>query len=705
MAKKNVWEINFAENSKIRDRVKDQLIRSIQERREEREDLEREWLEYFHMWNVDRDAINGYKGRAKLFIPEVRKNVESQARQLTKAAFPNDDFISCFPQPTGTNEGADLHKQVRLHQMRAAKYQQAYYLMMRQQTMLGTSPGRILWRKRKRKIFGSQKKKGKLVKTPQDIQIFNGPVMRPVDLFKWFVLNPLEEDFTEEGCFEDSMISRTELEALSRAGEIHNVSKILDSSGDALTSGALERYIQKVEASGLIIGRGAESGEATRKEDLQPHHKILRTVVHTNLYLPEGIIPEHEDKDDPIPVEIEIFDGQHIGAIRRQREFFQSAPYVCGHYIAPNADEFYGQGLVKAISYMQHELNSKAEQAMDSATLALNPLSFIDPAQAGNMGSFEVEPGAIWWVNPQGVKMAQIPDVTQTGYNAMAQLRAQMADYSDRSPALPAQLMGKTRTATQSEAVTNALSIDTEAFANQNEIKILVPSQEMFSSLTDQNIDDDQILMLTGPNFRKAKKLLVPKNKLLGEYAYAWRGASVGQNKAILTRQLIDFMKVHGSLPPEDKARLNANLAVIARMIFEDGMDLPNAAKVFGTPELESTDPATEFELLKKGFEIEVQVGDDDAEHLKKHDIDLKSDDLDDDQKQELTAHILKHGRQAELKEQQKKMMEMQYMQMQLQLQQQQQQGGRKGNSQGSGNRTQLSPNATAGDQASGVRA
>lgn len=704
MAKKNLFEVNFASNLQVRDRVTDLFLPAVKQIRSEREILEEKWLEFHGMWNVERDGRSGYNGRSRLYVPEVRKSVESQARQLTKAAFPNADYIECVPEASGTNEGADLHKEVRKHQARKAQLELKFFIFARQECLYGTSPVSIAWKKQMRKVWASAKAGKKIKPKGQDVEIFNGPTFDVVDLFKWYALDATKWDFQDGGCFVDSMLKRSEVEAREKLGLVYGFQKILDSSMNAMSTRELERYVQKVEASGLVLEMGGGSGEAIRnKEEDTPNNKILLTKVNTLMYFPEAIDKDNEDPEMPIPVEIEIYDGKHVASIRRQQEYHQRAPYVCGRYIKPHADQFYGQGIPWAIQYQQHELNSKAEQAMDSVTLALNPIAFIDPALAGSMGSFEVEPGATWWVNPQGVKLSALPDVSAAGYQAMGQIRALMADYSDRSPALPSQLQGQSRTATQSQIVSSAIGIDTEAFAMQNEIEVLIPAMEQWDSLSDQNITEDQIIMLTGSNFRKAKKLLVPKNKLIGQYAYTWVGASVGENRQILTRQLIDFMKIVATLPPEDKQKLNANLAVIAKMIFDQGMGLPRADKVFGVPELESTDPQTELLLLQKGMEIQVQMGDEDQNHMAVHDAQLKSEKLDDDMKEELSLHIAKHGAQLKYKQQMAQQMMMAQQQMQMQMAQQQQ--GKTGNSVGSGNRTQLSPAASAGDMGSGVSA
>ena len=200
----------------------------------------------------------------------------------------------------------------------------------------------------------------------------------------------------------------------------------------------------------------------------------MKTTIFADMVFPEAC-EDDEDPAVPIPMKIDIYGNSICGLIQRNPFYHQRPPYVVGKYIQPNADEFYGQGIPWATQYMQYEINSKAEQGMDSATIALNPVAIIDPGLAGASNEFNYEPGVIWWASPQGVKVTSMPDTTPIAYQAIQQLRTQMADYSDRSPALPPQLMGKSRTATQSEMVFDSLGVDNWLFQLQNEQMILTP--------------------------------------------------------------------------------------------------------------------------------------------------------------------------------------------------------------------------------------
>lgn len=699
MAKKSVWNTNFASNKRVLDRIGTDLPKLVRKTMDDRTGLEQEWMEAFRMWNVEKDENNYYKGNARLYIPEVRKNIESQARQQTESSFPNDDYLGCIPGKGGTFEGADLQLQLRKWQIEQSGLQWKMHVFNRQKAMFGTSAAFAPWRKDTRKIWMSAKDGNRIKPKFQEVDIFNGPDFEVVSMFNWFALNPLQWQFQNFGCFENKWIDRFELKKRDKEGEIHDRFELEQKYGDAFGKDELARFIETIEASELVISKDGYTGEVRlpTKDDLS-NTRLLHTQVYCFMELPEACL-EDEDPEQPIPMVVDIYNTNHIGCIKRNKFFHQQAPYVASWYIPPNANEFYGSGIPKATKYMQHEINTKAEQGMDSATMALCPITVIDPAKIGNMDEFLVEPMAKWFADPAGVKMLQIPDTTPIAYQAISQLRAQMQDFSDRTPSLPSQFSGKSRTAYQAEIVSNAQSIDVKSFQRFDELLVFNPLMEQWESLTDQNIEDKQILYMFGNQFNKAKKVLVLKNKLLGKYLYRWKASSITQNRQILARQLIDFLKVLATSPPAMIAQLNINFGEIGRMLWREGFAIPNYEKVFGLPYQESTDPAVEFDMLKEGMEISVSPGDDDAGHKKRHDVDLKSPDLDKDQKADLMKHIAQH-----LEQEQKKAQALQQQQLQAQLQAAaSQNGGQK--SPGSGNRTQLSPNGSAGDMSSGGRA
>ena len=711
MAKKaiKVWEHNFAEDSSIRDRILDFFTIRLKQIRDNRIQMESDWLEFFYMWNVEHDANHVYNGRARLYVPEVRKNVESQARQLTDLAFPNDDFFDCMPSPSGTKDGSDMQKKIRQFQIEQSKLRIKYQVFTRQACLYGTSPVYIPWKKVDRNMFVMGKSGKGVGPKKQKIELYNGPDFIPRNLMTWYALNPLKEDFQEDGCVEYLIKNDLDLMHKKNNGHLWGYNILREKALDATRRPEMQRYIEMVENTGLLVNRQGYAGSASiNNEEANKDPNYLCATIFTDFVVPEAC-EDGEDPEMPIPVQIEIYNDDHVGLVRRNPFYHQQAPYLVGKYILPHPGNFYGQGIPQAIRYMQHELNSKAEQCMDSATLALNPIAFIDPGLAGQMSDFEIEPGAKWYVSPQGVKLASMPDVTATGYNAISQLRGQIADFSDRTPNMPTQLMGKARSATQAQTVSDSMSVDLKAFQLQNELLVLEPMMEMWQSLTDQNITEDQVLMILGESGMDWKRIIVPRIKLLGKYKYKWKVASQVASKPILARQMLDMFKVAAQLPPDAQQKLALRYDIGFKYLWKNVMGLPNPDQLFGLDESASQDPQVEYKLLKMGMEIQVLPNDDDQFHIKLHDKQLGETNNEED-KVYLAAHIAEHNEQVQAKAKQQQQIQQQ-QQMMLAIAAERGGAGRgqplpgqPQQPQQAGNRTQLSPNNNPSDMASGMR-
>jgi hypothetical protein len=709
--KKDVWSTNYASDEEIRSMVQKLFVPKIMQVRSARTDFEDHWTRFYNMWNVIHDDAHLYHNRAKLYVPEVRKNVEAQARQLVDSAFPNDDYVDCLPGAGGTRKGAQLQKALRRWQIEQSQLPLKFHIFARQQCLYGTSAAYICWDHKVETAFKSSRhpKTGKITPTKKLVELYKGPDFRVRDLFKWYALNPKKAEIDEEGCFDIQVLNRVDLEELSKQGLLWGLQDVLSGNSDAYTQQEMNKDIQRAENLGLhILQNQAYTGLASLEDkDLGKNGTYMKTTLYARVKLPKACL-EDEDPELGIPMKIEIFNNEHVTFVGRNPFFHQRPPYVVGKYIPPGPDEFYGQGIPQATQYMQYEINAKAEQAMDSVTYALNPIAFIDPALAAQDGEFEIEPGAKWFVNPAGAKFSAMPDVSAAGYNAISLLKSQIQDYADRTPSLPPQFAGKARTATQADIVQNIISLDIKSFQRQNELMVLQPMMEMWESLTDQNGDEQQMVMILGKDSTEWRRLLVSKNEMLGNYRYFWRVSTSLQNKQIAARQILDAMKVAASLPPDAQQKLNFNFSEAFRTLWTEYWDLKNASDVMNTPDgLISQDPGTILEMLKLGMEVEVLPGDDDAAIMRFLDETLKET-KDKFLSAEIVKQILLHQKQLEQKRQQMMQQQMMFRQQMMMNAQAAAQGqgqrGRPG-AQGSGNRTQLSPNGSAGNMASGTRA
>ncbi len=350
---------------------------------------------------------------------------------------------------------------------------------------------------------------------------------------------------------------------------------------------------------------------------------------------------------------------------------------------------------------------------MDAKTMALNPIAMIDPAMAAQNQNFEMEPNAVWYVAPNAVRLDRMPDTSGTGYAAMSQLRAQIQDFSDREPALPSQLSGKARTATAAAQVGQAMSVDTNTFKRQNEQDVLIPLMQQWEALTDQHSDEEFFIMILGRDYGEWKQTLVKKESFAGNYKYMWKVSSDQDNKQVKARQIIDMMKVAGGLPPDQQQKLNFNFAECTRVLWKDVLRLPAADKIIPDPLAAPTqDPEVVYRMIELGMDVEVLATDSNMEFLKYYDGRLRTLKKSQDWlRQKIIQQMIEHKKMLDQKLQiMDQMKQEQAMQMQLAMAHAQgvrgtqppQPGG--SGTQGSGNRTQLSPNADAGALAAGVR-
>jgi len=693
------WTYNFAAKPNIRDRIKEYFVPKIKTIRETRFGMEEEWERFYNMWSVKHDENHNYRGRSQLYVPEVRKNVESQSRQITESAFPTNNYLTCVPGKTGTRMGSELQLNIRKWQIHQAGLRIKFQVYARQSCLYGTSPVYVPWRKQTETVFRRLLSKNKTLKIGrEEVDIFNGPDFVVKDLFKWYTFNPKKPDILEDGCFEIQVLTESEIK---NRKDLFGLDKMLQGSSDAYSMTELERDVRRMEDMGLQLTTTGSTGIATiNNNEASIDSTYISALIFTKINLPEAT-ESGEDPNKPIPVLIEIINNEHVGIIKRNPFWHQRPPYLAGKYILPNPDEFYGQGIPKAIQYMQYEINSKSEQCMDAGTYALNPITIIDPGLASQTSEFNMEPGAQWFCDPKAVKFGNMPDTTATGYQAISLIRSQMQEYSDRAPALPPQLLGKSRTATQSNIVNSAVQVDNKTFQLTDETLVLNPLMEMWESLTDQNIEEDQVIMIMGNQSKQWRRVLVPKNASLGQYQYFWKGSGSIGDRAILGRSIIDMLKVTAVMPPEDRMRLNIDYSEIFRMLWTNAYQLPDADKLFGQREQETTDPELEHKMVEIGINIEVLPGDNDPEHMKAHDLYLgavKKKGI----AEELELHIMAHIAQAEQKIQIRQEL---LKRRQMLLQQAAQQKGNGATGIPQGNRTQPSPMATSGDMASGIRA
>jgi hypothetical protein len=344
---------------------------------------------------------------------------------------------------------------------------------------------------------------------------------------------------------------------------------------------------------------------------------------------------------------------------------------------------------------------------MDGTTLALNPITIVNPAFAPNAESFEVEPGAIWWADPSGVKSFTFPDLSDVGLKNASLLRGMITEMSDNSPQLPDPIAGKARSTGQAQLAINEWQTDLFNFIETIVTDALQPLAAQTHALLQQNLPDDAIFRISGKYAGNWVNKVVTPQDVVGSYDWKWIGNYGIDNIQVKTQQMLTLLKILPALPPNSGITINWPNFMIKLM--RDGFQIKDVENIISTEFLNSSlDPSTENKLLEIGGTVQVHPSDDGLLHNRWHQV-LLAKTKDPYIRSLVAEHMKKHSEATEKK--QAAMMQQQQM-MQMMAMQQAQGGGGGGSPKGPmgnrnnpmGNQTQISESTNPSDLEKGLR-
>jgi len=638
------WDKNYASNDKIKSRAK-KLLECINETRRNRIQKESEWRDDYNLYSCKLDANQMYQGRANIFIPEMRKQIDTTASKHTAVSLPDTDswFHVLSSDPQSPIEDQNLPRIRAAVKRELTITNNIYDVSTRynlQKVLYGTSPIKIHFKSKMKDMFY----KDRNGKTKQDkVPLVHGVKLEVKDLLKWYVYPETASTLDEvEVVFEDSLVLKREAEDLKRYYKIENVPAM---NFYSLEQGYSDLY--RLQTMGIT------------KSDQFTDDRIYLTEVWADFDINEG---------EFVPCLLTFANQQECVEIRRNPLWFQKPPYVVGRYAKMPAKEFYGRSLSELVRSLQYQINDIGNQTMDSLTYTLNPIVVIDPGLAGDVNSFKIEPGAKWLGSPAGIKFQTFQDVSSIGYQGMQEIRSIIGQVSENSPGIAPQLTGKVRTATHAGAVEREVQSAMSVDAYNDEADVYNPMCKMIHILLQQYMEKDYVVRVHGPDIGQYTNMMVKPSDLAGDADFIWKGLSEEQASNIKSQQLLNMY----------------NLAIQASQFMPNEIDLKKlfqivVKKAFNFDQLEdifvsvrdqkTVDPDIENIALKQGQDVKTNNGDDDEKHIKSHVAILEDKKLKPEDKLNIIKHIEIHQAQMQAKDyekQQKVQMEALKGQMQM---------------------------------------
>lgn len=592
------WDKNYASNDKIRARTK-KLLECVNETRRNRVQKEAEWRDDYNLYSCKLDANQMYAGRASLFIPELRKQVDTTANRHTASSLP--DTESWFH--VLSNDPYSPIKEENLPRIRAAVKRELvvtnniFDVVTRynlQKVLYGTSPIKVHFKSKNQDIFYKDAKG----RVKQDkVPLIHGVKLDVRDLLKWYVFPEVASTMDEvEVVFEDNLVLRREAEDLKR---YYGLDRVQSMNFYSMEQGYSDLY--RLQSMGIA------------KTDQYTQDRIYLTEVWCDFDINEG---------EFIPCLITFANQQECVEIRRNPTWFQKPPYVVGRYAKMPTKEFYGRALPEVLRSLQYQINDIANQTMDSLTYTLNPIVVIDPALAGDVTSFKLEPGAKWIGSPAGIKFQSFQDVSSIGYQGMSEIRAIIGQVSENAPGLAPQLTGKVRTATHAGAiereVQSAMSVD----SFNDEVDVFNPICKMIHILLQQHMEKEYVVRVNGPDIGQYMNQIIKPSDLVGDADFVWRGLSEEQASNIKSQQLLSAynMAVQSAQYIQD-----IDLKPLFQKVMKKAFGIEDLSDVFKSfADKKTVDAMVENIALREGQEVKINNGDDDDEHIQIHEELLK---------------------------------------------------------------------------------
>lgn len=673
------FEMNYAEDPAIAARAASFITTLIQNAKTARSGKEDEWLEYLRMWACQLSDAQMYSGRSNLMIPEVHKQIEASTQQFQSGLFPNDDYLGAIPNTRTSKEETQDIRDAVFHELDYKNNLPGLgERWNRQKVMYGSAFFKLGFERKMRTVF--QKVDDSFPRQSQ-VPIFQGVRVAVKDTFHTYVYPETAQNMEDALlCFDEMYVQK------------HVLEKMTDSQGKKL-------YVNLSQVPSM----------PQENSTLNWVDSVRLTIANfgsASSFLPDGVLIHEAWCDfnikgnEWVPCVITIANMSTPIAIRRNPYWHQMKPYLMGRYLDAPGGELYGHSLPERISSLGYMMNDLGNQSMDSLNYSLNPITVIDPALAGDVTSFKLQPGARWFGSPQGIDFKNFPDVSQSGFAAMAQVRQMIQQFSDTAPQIAPQLSGKVRSATQTAAVQNEMTEALRNMVRNDEYSVMEPMAFMTHQLLRQFQTDEYQIVTQGPE--RGQWILKPIRPaiLQKDVVFFWKGSSAAIKSSVRNQQLLNSFNLATQMEALLPGKID--LPKLYREVMYEAFSLKDLDIFKEDQEKRTVAPEIENLALSEGEEVEVHLGDNDDFHMRSHDEAMGALEGDDKTGAAILAY-LRHNEMHKIQKQAKDALRAQ----QAQLMAQNAVNGQLGQSGApgiQGNRSQTGNPASEGDMMAGMR-
>jgi len=208
----------------------------------------------------------------------------------------------------------------------------------------------------------------------------------------------------------------------------------------------------------------------------------------------------------------------------RMQEFYKLPPYRMAS-ARPLPNEAFQPGMMQDLQDLQLLLNDQFTRGEDANTPAGQPPLIIDPMYQARADRFKWGAREIWWADPNGVKMLEVPDTSQAIHRALQLTIGLMQSVGGPGP--QAEGITQRNMPRSGQAISSLIGLqmmEITDVAETLEMDVLSPTLGDLYDLALMAIPKNKLIRLPGSRDLSART--ITREKLQGSWLFEWLGSA-----------------------------------------------------------------------------------------------------------------------------------------------------------------------------------
>lgn len=592
-----------------------ELYKDIEQGLTNQNERSNEQLDFWDIYNCRLGEYQYYNGTSRIFLPIVHNAVNARVTRFVNQVFPQSGRNVEVTSSDGTIPDAEMA--LTEHYIRRAKLRTTVVpALLRNGDVEGQYNLYVSWQEKKRYVTW---------RTPDPVSLVDEIVSEVMDE------EPLQHETIDDDGPHVEVLADSDVLILPHTADSVDDALHIGGSVTVLRRWSKARLKQEIAEGNILEDRGEALLKAMneKKEGLVDKSKEMANaagIKNSRQGLKFALIYETWTMltigDERRLCVILYGSGNTDGILSCKRNpNWSDKCSVISVPVEKVQGAAKGKSKVDPCAQTQYYANDVINEAADSSMFALMPIVMTDPMKNPRVGSMVLSLAAVWEVDPNSTKFAEMPELWKQGFEIVSACKAEIAQTLSVSPAAITQA-GQLKSKQSQADIAREQQVDILTTADAVTVLeegVLTPLINRFIELDHQYREKSLLIKSFGEMGKKATIEEIEPIQMGRKYAFRWFGVESARNAQQLQQQ-IAMVNVLRGIPPQQYPGRKLNLVPVIAQLVENTFGPRLAPLVFEDMASQMPIPADQENLLlSNGFAIPVHELDDDQQHLQMH--------------------------------------------------------------------------------------